>query len=101
MYFRKKMLAVVVRRRRGERLEYEKRKFSTTRKEIQHLAAWLQQEQVGEVVMESTAQYWRPVWYGLEAHFRLHLTHPLKTLAPRGRKWDFRDAQEMHVKAAR
>jgi transposase len=43
--------------------------------------------------MESTAQYWRPVWYGLEAHFALHLTHPLKTRAPRGRKWDFRDAQ--------
>jgi transposase len=91
----KKMLAVVVRRERGERLEYEKRKFGTTRKEIEHLAAWLQQEQVGEVVMESTAQYWRPVWYGLEAHFRLHLTHPLKTRAPRGRKWDFRDAQRL------
>jgi len=23
--------------------------------------------------MESTAQYWRPVWYGLESHFRLAL----------------------------
>lgn len=91
----KKMLAVVVRRERDGRLEYEKRKFGTTRKEIEHLAAWLQQEQVGEVVMESTAQYWRPVWYGLEAQFRLHLTHPLKTRAPRGRKWDFRDAQRL------
>ncbi len=48
--------------------------------------------------MESTAQYWRPVWYGLEPHVRLHLTHPLKTRAPRGRKSDFRDAQrrELH-----
>jgi hypothetical protein len=45
----KKMLAVVVPREREEQLEYEKRKFSTTRKEIHHLAAWLQQEQVGEV----------------------------------------------------
>jgi len=90
------MLAVVVRRERDGRIEYEQRKFGTTRHEIQHLAAWLQQQQqVGEVVMESTAQYWRPVWYGLEAHFRLHLTHPLKTLAPRGRKWDFRDAQRL------
>ena len=60
----KKMLAVVVRRERDGRIEYEKRKFGTTRNEIQHLAAWLQQQQVGEVVMESTAQYWRPVWYG-------------------------------------
>jgi transposase len=45
--------------------------------------------------MESTAQYWRPVWYGLEAHFQLHLTHPLKTKGPRGRKRDFRDAQRL------
>jgi hypothetical protein len=45
----KKMLAVVVRREREGQLEYEKRKFSATRKEIHHLAAWLQQEQVGEV----------------------------------------------------
>jgi transposase len=45
--------------------------------------------------MESTAQYWRPVWYGLEAHFQLHLSHPLKTRAPRGRKRDFRDAQRL------
>jgi len=47
--------------------------------------------------MESTAQYWRPVWYGLEAHFQLHLSHPLKTRAPRGRKWDLRDAQRLAI----
>ncbi len=62
---------------------------------IEHLAAWLQERRVSEVVMESTAQYWRPVWYGLERHFQLHLTHPLKTKAPRGRKTDFRDAQRL------
>jgi transposase len=91
----KKMLAVVIRRTSGEQTEYEKRKFSTTRGEIQHLEAWLRVRGVSEVVMESTAQYWRPVWYGLEPYFRLHLTHPLKTRAPRGRKSDFRDAQRL------
>jgi transposase len=91
----KKMLAVMIRRQRGEAVEYGKRKFGTTRAEIQHLEAWLGAEGVSEVVMESTAQYWRPVWYGLELHFRLHLTHPLKTRAPRGRKSDFRDAQRL------
>ena len=30
-----------------------------------------------------------------KAHFPLHLTHPLKTRAPRGRKRDFRDAQRL------
>ena len=91
----KKMLAVVIRRQPDEQAEYEKRKFGATRAEIQHLEAWLRAQGVSEVVMESTAQYWRPVWYGLEPHFRLHLTHPLKTRAPRGRKSDFRDAQRL------
>lgn len=91
----KKMLAVVVRVERGEQVEYVKRKFGATRAEILHLEAWLRAQGVSEVVMESTAQYWRPVWYGLEPHFKLHLTHPLKTRAPRGRKSDFRDAQRL------
>jgi transposase len=89
------MLAVVIRRESDGKLEYLKRKFATMRNEIEHLAAWLQCEQVEEVVMESTAQYWRPVWNGLEAHFRLHLCHPLKVRAPRGRKQDFKDAQRL------
>jgi transposase len=89
------MLAVVLRRERDGQVEYQKRKFGTTRSEIEHLAAWLRHEQVEEVVMESTAQYWRPVWNGLEAHFRLHLCHPLKVRAPRGRKQDYRDAQRL------
>jgi transposase len=91
----KKMLAVVVRRYDGTAVAYVKKQFGTMRCEIEHLAAWLQRQGVTEVVMESTAQYWRPVWYGLEAHFALHLTHPLKTKAPRGRKRDFRDAQRL------
>jgi transposase len=91
----KKMLAVVVRRVRDGKTEYLQRKFGTTRQEIEHLIAWLQHEQVVEVIMESTAQYWRPVWYGMEMHFQLHLCHPLQTRAPRGRKRDFRDAQRL------
>lgn len=92
----KKMLAVVIRRSsEGTATEYEQRKFGTMKSEILHLAAWLQQQKVSEVVMESTGQYWRAVWYGLEAHFALHLTHPLKTRAPRGRKRDFRDARRL------
>jgi transposase len=91
----KKMLAVVVRSDGGDKAQYQERKFGTTRGEIEHLAAWLQQEQVREVVMESTAQYWRPVWNGLESLFGLHLTHPVKTRAPQGRKRDFRDARRL------
>lgn len=91
----KKMLAVVVRRETGGQTVYEQRKFGTTRREIEHLAAYLQQQRVTEVVMESTAQYWRPVWHGLEPHLVLHLCHPLKTKGRRGRKSDFRDGRRL------
>src|SRR5215472_17221715 len=91
----KKMLAVVVRWEQEGQTHTDQRMFGTTRQKIQHLAAWLGQHQVQEAVLESTAQYWRPVWYGLEAHLRLHLSHPLATRAPRGRKGDFRDARRL------
>ena len=91
----KKILAVVVRLEEDGQVRYEQRKFGTMQADIRHLAAWLQQHQAGEVVMESTAQYWRPVWHGLEPHFPLHLCNPLKVKARRGRKSDFRDAQRL------
>jgi transposase len=61
--------------------------------ELRHLSAWLQERAVQEVVMESTAQYWRPVWLTLEGHCRLHLAQARSNRGPRGRKTDFRDAQ--------
>jgi transposase len=58
----KRMLAVVVRMTRDGKTVYEKRKFGTTRQEIElHLAAWLKHLGVTVVVMESTAQYWAGV----------------------------------------
>lgn len=93
----KRILAVVVRREQDGQVVYEKRKFGTNRKEIeQHLGAWLQHFGVATVAMESTAQYWRPVWHGLEAlGFELHLCNPLQVKAPRGKKRDYRDAQRL------
>ena len=93
----KKMLAVVVRREQDGQMVYEKRKFGTNRKDIEgHLGAWLQHFGVSTVVMESTAQYWRPVWHGLEElGFELHLCNPLQVRAPRGKKRDYLDAQRL------
>ena len=58
----KKMLAVVVANAGDLELQFECRRFGTTVSELRHLSAWLQERAVREVVMESTAQYWRPVW---------------------------------------
>ena len=45
--------------------------------------------------MESTAQYWKPVWLALERHFRLSLAQAWSNRAPRGKKTDFKDAQRL------
>ena len=88
----KRMLAVVVAVLGEQEIEYRQGKFGTSYGELEELAAWLRQQQVSEIAMESTAQYWRPVWLALEGQFRLHLAQPRSTLAPRGRKSDFADA---------
>jgi hypothetical protein len=37
---------------------------------LQLLGEWLIQQQVEEVVMESTAQYWQPVWGAIEQYWK-------------------------------
>src|SRR5215472_4906667 len=66
----KKVLVVVV-AEVTEQAEwsYERGKFGATAYELQRLADWFQQRDVQEVVMESTAQYWKPVWGALEQYW--------------------------------
>ena len=67
----KKMLAVVVADvELDEEYRFERLKVGTSPAELRTLADWLVQREVEEVVMESTAQYWRPVWEALELHWR-------------------------------
>jgi transposase len=92
----KKMLAVVVRDRTAvSERDLQQRKFGTTTSELQALREWLAEQQVSEVVMESTAQYWKPVWLELEGHCGLHLAQARSTGGMPGRKRDFADAQRM------
>jgi transposase len=77
---------------------------------LQSLAEWLIEQQVEEVVMESTAQYWKPVWGALERYWKpicqkregasrmsgtLHLAQALSNRGRRGRKNDFRDGERL------
>jgi hypothetical protein len=67
----KRMLAVVIADVAVEgEYEFKRRKVGTSPTEMCRLAEWLVAEQVEEVVMESTAQYWRPVWATLEQQWR-------------------------------
>jgi len=89
---------------------FERRRFGSNPAELRLLADWLLEQQVEEVVMESTAQYWKPVWGALEQHWKpvcqkrevagpmsgtLHLAQAQSNRAPRGRKNDFADAQRL------
>jgi transposase len=107
----KKMLAVVVADVAGEgEYRFERRKFGATPGELHVLAQWLDQQAVEEVVMESTAQYWKPVWGTLEQYWKpkrqqregagkmcgtLHLCQAKSNRGPRGRKNDFADGERM------
>jgi transposase len=80
----------------GEAIEFECRRFGTGASERNHIASWLRERNVTEVVMESTAQYWKPVWLDLEHHVaKLHLAQAHSNRAPKGRKNDFRDAKRL------
>ncbi|MFN2448004.1 MAG: IS110 family transposase [Vicinamibacterales bacterium] len=107
----KKMLAVVVADVEvDEEYRFERLKVGTSPTELRALADWLVQREVEEVVMESTAQYWRPVWETLELHWRplrrtregacamagtLHLAQAQSNRGAGGRKKDFPDAERL------
>jgi len=103
----KRMLAVVIADVSVEgEYTFLRRRFGTTGSALQALAEWLVVEQVDEVVMESTAQYWRPVWEVLEKSWmpkrqaeaesgRLHLAQAQSNRGPRGRKRDYPDAERL------
>jgi transposase len=107
----KKMLAVVVSDVEiDSEYQFEQRLFDSTPSQLRSLAEWLLQQETEEVVMESTAQYWRPVWEALERHWKplrkkregarprsgtLHLAQAQSNRGPRGRKKDFRDAKRL------
>jgi transposase len=80
----------------GEALEFESRRFGTLDSDRSELIEFLKEREVREVVMESTAQYWKPVWLALEGKVgELRLAQAHSNRAPRGRKDDFRDAKRL------
>ena len=107
----KRMLAVVIADVTVEgEYQFERRQVGTRPSELRGLAEWLVAQEVEEVVMESTAQYWRPVWATLERIWRparrkregagpmsgtLHLAQAQSNRGAAGRKKDFPDAERL------
>src|ERR1700681_2258164 len=107
----KKVLAVVVSDVEVEgEYKFERRMFGSNPEQLRSLAAWLLEQEVEEVVMESTAQYWKPVWEALERYWKplrqkregagrrsgtLHLAQAQSNRGRRGRKKDFPNAERL------
>jgi transposase len=91
----KKLLVVVVVDAAKPDLVLQSDRFGAGAAELGRLSAWLRQQGVVEAVMESTAQYWKPVWMELEPHLRLHLAQAHSNKAPKGRKSDLADAKRL------
>ena len=76
------------------RMGVKKRKFRTFTRDLKQMRAWLKNCKVTEVAMESTGQYWRPLWNLLEGHFgKLILVNPQHIKGLNGYKTDPKDAQ--------
>lgn len=72
----------------------KKRKFRTFTRDLKQLRAWLKNCKVTEIAMESTGQYWRPLWNLLEGEFaKLLLVNPQHIKGLNGYKTDPKDAQ--------
>jgi hypothetical protein len=107
----KKMLAVVIADVEPEgEYRFERRRFGSAPQQLRTLAGWMVEQQVHEVVMESTAQYWKPIWASLERYWqamcaeppgagtklrKLHLAQAQSNRGARGRKRDFPDAERL------
>jgi transposase len=91
----KKVLMVVVAAVSAEVEVVERKRFATLSCDLEALAAWLRDRGVKKAVMESTAQYWKPVWYALEPHLELVLAQAFSNRGPKGRKHDFADAERL------
>ncbi|HLQ16020.1 MAG TPA: IS110 family transposase [Candidatus Eisenbacteria bacterium] len=72
----------------------ETRTFGTMTHELLEFVAWLEQERVTHVAMESTGVYWKPVFNLLEGRdFELLVVNARHTKAVPGRKTDVKDAE--------
>lgn len=76
------------------RAKKEIRTFGTRTFELRSLGEWLVERKVEKVIMESTGQYWCPVWNILESFkLNLSLANPQRIKGIPGRKTDQKDSE--------
>jgi transposase len=73
--------------------QHETRTFGTMTRDLLALSDWLLTAGCTHVALESTGEYWKPVFNILEAHFTVLLVNAQHIKAVPGRKTDVKDAQ--------
>jgi transposase len=77
----------------NSKLIIEERKLATFTSDLLLLRDWLKEGGVTHVAMESTGDYWKPIYNILEGYFELLLVNPQHIKAVPGRKTDVKDAR--------
>jgi transposase len=90
---KKTVVACRMRVNEAKRIEWEKRTFGTTTTELLALSDWLSEWSCTHVAMESTADYWKPVYNILEGDFEVLLVNAQHVKNVPGRKTDAEDAE--------
>ena len=75
------------------KLQRTVRSFGTTTTELLALSDWLTTQGVTQVAMESTGEYWKPIYNILEFNFELMVVNAQHLKNVPGRKTDVKDAE--------
>ena len=90
---KKTVVACRMRLTGDKRIEWEKRTFGTMMADLLGLHDWLSEWEVEQVAIESTADYWKPVFNILEDGFEVILVNAKHVQQVPGRKTDLSDAE--------
>ena len=90
---KKTVVAARMRLTEEDRVEWETKTFGTTTPDLLELHDWLYEWELTHVAMESTGDYWKPVFNILEDNFEVWLVNAQHVKHVSGRKTDVKDSE--------
>lgn len=90
---KKTVVACRMRTSQGGEVEHETQTFGTKTGELLGLVDWLTEWEVSHVAMESTGEYWKPIYNLLEGNVEVLLVNARHVKNVPGRKTDVKDAE--------
>jgi transposase len=90
---KKVVVAAIIVQQADGNWHQERRSFGTMTSDLLGLSDWLTSHEVTHVAMESTAEYWKPIFNILETNFEVILVNAQHLSKVPGRKTDQSDAE--------